>query len=273
MTSPTTTVLRTLDLEVGYRHRRRTRVVLGHLDLEADAGQFVCVLGPNGSGKSTLLRTVSGAQSPLRGRVSLLGHDAERMSPAERALILATVLTDRPDVGLLTVDALVALGRHPHTGWSGRLTAHDVDVVDRAVDAVGARHLRGRMFGELSDGERQRVYIARALAQEPVLLLADEPTAFLDVDGRAEIMALLAELAHDRGIAVVTTTHELELALELADRVWLLDGDGGLMSGSPDTMVTDGSVTRVFTRAGAFLARREPTGRGIPPQPVVTPDS
>ncbi len=231
-------------------------MVLGHLDLVAEPGQFVCVLGPNGSGKSTLLRTVSGAQAALGGHVELLGRSSADMSPTDRARVLATVLTDRPDVGLLTVDALVGLGRHPHTRWNGRLTSEDLGVVDRAIDAVGASHLRGRMFGELSDGERQRVFIARALAQEPVLLLADEPTAFLDVDGRAEIMSLLADLAHQRNIAVVTSTHELELALDLADRIWLLDGDGNLMSDRPDALIGTGSVERVFRRAGAFLGRR-----------------
>ncbi len=262
MTPTPRPVLTTADLTVGYRSRRRSRVVMRQLDLVAGAGEFVCVLGPNGSGKSTLLRTVSGAQSPLEGEVRLMGRDLGGMSAADRSRLLATVLTDRPDVGLLTVDALIGLGRHPHTGWSGRLSTNDLEIVRRAMDEVGASHLRGRMFSELSDGERQRVFIARALAQEPLLLLADEPTAFLDVDGRAEIMALLADLAHDRHMAVVTTTHELELALDLADRIWLLDGEGGCTVGTPATVLGSGSVARVFTRAGAFLDRRGPPAPG-----------
>ncbi|MEX5712286.1 ABC transporter ATP-binding protein [Parafrankia sp. FMc6] len=244
---PTDQGLRLDGLAVGYRRRRRARhPVLGDLTATAPRGELTVLLGPNGIGKSTLLRTLAGLQPALGGRVLLDGSDLCRLSRAERARVVSTVLTDRVQIGLLTAADLVGLGRHPHTGPTGRLDPADRAVVAWALTAVGASHLATRDTDELSDGERQRVMIARALAQEPSLILLDEPTAFLDAPSRVTITALLRRLARERDLTVVVSTHDLELSLRVADQVWLVDRAGDLHTGSPDEVISAGAVNATF---------------------------
>ncbi|MGH3696990.1 MAG: ABC transporter ATP-binding protein [Pseudonocardiaceae bacterium] len=222
-------------LSVGYRSGRRCTAVLDGLDLELTSGSFTCLLGPNGSGKSTLLRTFAGMQRPLGGKLTLFGEDIARLRPRQLARRLGVVLTDRVTVGALSVTDLVELGRYPHRGWDGRPGENDAAIVQWAIDITGTQPLAHRDVDELSDGERQRVMIARALAQEPAMLLLDEPTAYLDVSRRVELTALLRSLAAETGKAVLCTTHDLELALRAADRIWLLDPDGTVIEGAPRT--------------------------------------
>jgi iron complex transport system ATP-binding protein len=226
-------------------HRRGPDVLRG-VDLRAAPGELTALLGPNGAGKSTLLRTVAGLLPPVHGDVSLGGADLARLTPEARARRVAVVLTERVDAGLLTARELVALGRHPHTGARGTLRAADHAAVDDALAAVRATPFAERRVGRLSDGERQRVLVARALAQAPDLLLLDEPTAFLDAPSRVGVTGLLRRLARDRGIVVVVSTHDVELALRVADRVWLLDRTGGVRSGPPADLVADGAVGAAF---------------------------
>ncbi|MHA6618139.1 ABC transporter ATP-binding protein [Pseudonocardia sp. DLS-67] len=266
-------------LSAGHRagRRRPPRTVLARVDARAAAGELTVLVGPNGTGKSTLLHTVAGLLPPLAGTVRLDGTDLAALPPAERARRLAVVLTERVEPGLLSVQELVALGRHPHTGPTGALRDTDRKVVAAAVDAAGAGHLAGRRVAELSDGERQRVLVARALAQEPAVLLLDEPTAFLDVSARVGLLGVLRRLAREDGLCVVVSTHDLEPALRVADRVWLLDRAGGLRTGPPEALVAAGAVAEVFEApglafdpaAGAFTMR--PTAGG-PPVAVVAPD-
>jgi iron complex transport system ATP-binding protein len=243
---PFDAALRTRDLAVGYRTRRTRRAVLEHVNLAVDAGELVCLLGPNGIGKSTLLRTIARMQPPLWGSVELGGTDLRSVSQAELARRLGVVLTERVAVEALTVRQIVGLGRYPHSGWFGGLTERDRAAVDWAIDAVGARHLMDRDFSRLSDGERQRVMIARALAQEPAVLLLDEPTAFLDVPSRVELMGLLRQLTRERPLAVVVSTHDLELALRTADTIWLVMPGGDLMTGVPEDVVLSGAIGQAF---------------------------
>ena len=206
-----TAVLDAERLSVGYRRLRRTsHVVAADLEFGVDEGEFVCLLGPNGAGKSTLLRTLAGLQPALEGTVRLRGAELRSLSREERARTLAIVLTERIVSGLMTARGVVQLGRHPHTGWSGRLAPADTAIVDAAMETVGASPWASRPIAELSDGERQRVMIARALAQEPRVLLLDEPTAFLDAPRRIELFGLLRTLARERGIGVVASTHDVE---------------------------------------------------------------
>src|SRR5688572_21292398 len=183
-----TAAIQTLDLAVGYKTGRSRRVVLDNLNLNARAGELICLLGPNGVGKSTLLRTLARIQPALAGAVKVEGEDLLQLSQNELARRLGVVLTERPLVGALTARRVVELGRYPYWNWSGRMTARDHEVVDWAIDAVGAGSLASRDIMSLSDGERQRFMIARALAQEPAILVLDEPTAFLDVPSRVELM-------------------------------------------------------------------------------------
>jgi iron complex transport system ATP-binding protein len=239
------------NLTVGYRPPRRPAIeVAAGLDATLAPGELVCLIGPNGAGKTTLMRTIAGMQSPLAGRVTLNGDDVHRLPARALAQRLSVVLTDRVDVGLLTAYALVALGRHPYTDWSGRLSAHDEAVTRWALESVGAQALAGRYVSELSDGERQKVMIARALAQEPLLMLLDEPTAFLDLPRRVEIMHLLRHLAHETGRAVLLSTHDLDLALRSADRIWLLPSDGRLQVGAPEDLVLSGAFAAAFRAEG-----------------------
>lgn len=244
----TASVLETRALAVGYSER----VLLAGLDLDLPPGRLTCLLGPNGSGKTTLLRTLTGMLAPRAGTVALMGDDLGRLSAHERARRLSVVLTGTVDAGLLRAVDLVALGRHPHTGWSGRLRASDHAAVGWALDVTGAAPLAHRRVATLSDGERQRVLIARALAQEPTLLALDEPTAFVDLPRRAELGDLLGHLARECNLAVLMTTHDLDLALRVADDVWLLGPAedhtaGGVRTGAPEDLALDGSVGRAFT--------------------------
>jgi ABC transporter, ATP-binding protein len=239
-------VLELFGLAVGYRARRRQKVVLEGLEASLEEGHLVGLVGPNGAGKSTLLRTVSGLQPPLAGSVRLLGRDLERIRRDDMARQVAVVLTDRVDPGRLTVADVIALGRHPHTGWSGRLGASDREAVAVALEAVGAEELAERMLWELSDGQRQRVMIARAIAQAPRLLLLDEPTAFLDPPGRIRVFELLQDLAYDRGIAVVVCTHDVEVAARHADRLWVVGPDDGMRTGVPHELAHDGTLEAAF---------------------------
>jgi iron complex transport system ATP-binding protein len=240
------TTLRTFDLAVGYRVRRAPKVVLEGLNLSVNAGELVCLLGPNGTGKSTLLRTLARLQPALSGAVKFDGVEAGQLSRMELARRLGIVLTERPLVGALTAYRLVELGRYPHLDWSGRLGAQDHEVVRRAIRAVTAEHLAARDSSSLSDGERQRFMIARALAQEPSILLLDEPTAFLDVPARVQVMGLLRHLARDENLAIVVSTHDLELALRMADKLWLVAPGGKLHTGTPEDIILDGSLAEAF---------------------------
>ncbi len=238
-------------LTVGYRSGRgAARAVLSNLNLKLQRGALVCLIGQNGAGKSTLMRTLAAVQKPLAGTV-LIGAENIHQLPIKRlARLISVVLTERVPTGLLSAREIVALGRLPYTDWTGRLSADDRAVVDWALEAVGARALAARPIGELSDGERQKVMIARALAQETPLIFLDEPTAFLDLPRRAEIIALLRRLAHSTGRAVLLSTHDLDLALRSADCIWLLDGSGRLQVGAPEDLVLEGAFGRTFNSEG-----------------------
>jgi iron complex transport system ATP-binding protein len=238
--------LRTHDLSVGYRSRRQRCPVLEGVNVSVDRGELVCLLGPNGIGKSTLMRTLARMQPPLRGSVELEGVALESLSATALARRLGVVLTERVAVESLRARQVVELGRYPHTGWLGGLAPRDREIVDWAIGAVGAQHLADRDFARISDGERQRVMVARALAQEPLLLALDEPTAFLDVPSRVEIVGLLRRLTRAGDLAAIVSTHDIELALHTADVVWLLGPGGAIATGAPEDVMLSGAVARAF---------------------------
>lgn len=262
-------------LAVGYPGGRRLgrsrppTVVLDGLDLTLRAGEVTCLLGANGGGKSTLLRTLAGMQPPLEGSVRLGGDEIGSLPADERARRVAVVLTDPVDAGLMTVSDLVTLGRHPHTGWAGRLGPGDRQAVDWALRVTGAAPLATRSVAELSDGERQRALVARALAQEPTLLALDEPVAYLDLARRVELTEVLRHLTRECGLAVLLTTHDLELALRDADRLWVIDRDGRIVVGGPEDLVLAGAIEAAFARdavrfdpdRGVFVPDRMPVAR------------
>ena len=248
----TTPILEIHNLTAGYSQRggRDSINVVTDVNETLQAGELVCLIGPNGAGKSTLLRTLAGMQPAIRGSVALLGHDLRTMSAEERARRLSLVLTQKMDVGLFTGYALVAMGRSPYTGWMGQLRPQDHSVIQEAIRLVGAQNLENRSFTTMSDGERQKILIARALAQEPDLMILDEPTAFLDLPRRVECLSLLRDLAHRTQRTILLSTHDLDLALRSADRIWLLPYGGKLRAGVPEDLVLSGAFQSAFANLG-----------------------
>lgn len=245
--------LEAIDLAIGYRGGTTTHIVADNLTLSVASGEVICLLGQNGAGKSTLLRTLAGMQPSLKGAVRLGGDTLNRLSAREKARRLALVTTERVDAPMMTAQMLVSLGRHPYTDWTGQLTPNDKHIILHALALVGAQALAARRVAELSDGERQRIMIARALAQEPSLLMLDEPTAFLDLPRRIDTMQLLRRLAREQGYAVLLSTHDLDLALRTADRIWLMSAEGILVQGAPEDLVLDGTFEQAFAREGVHF--------------------
>lgn len=234
-------VLQAQNLTIGHRGKALAQ----GLQMQLYPGQLVCLLGLNGAGKTTLLKTLSGLLPPLGGKVELMGRCLSAQSAPQRARNLALVLTERPRAPLFPVEELVGLGRQPHTGARGHLSDEDLAHIERAMDRAGVLELRQRHLGQLSDGQMQRVMIARALAQETPVMALDEPTAFLDLPHRLSTLRLLRRLAHEENKAVLLSTHELDLALQLADGL-LLMGPEGLLFGAPEDLALSGSLEAVF---------------------------
>ena len=201
-------------LSVGYT---LSHPVISDINLELRSGQLACLIGENGIGKSTLLKTLTGFLPKLKGSLLLGNRDIESFSQRELARQVSIVLTQKPDVQNLTIEEIIGLGRSPYTGFFGRLRAEDRKVVDDAIATMGIENLRGRMIQTLSDGERQKVMIAKALAQETPIILLDEPTAFLDFPSKAETFQSLQRMAHERDKLILLSTHDLELAVRFAD--------------------------------------------------------
>jgi len=260
--------LQTIDLSIGYRNARRPDVVIANnINLGLKRGRLVGLLGPNGVGKSTLLRTLAGMQKPLSGQVMLAGQDATQIPARTLAKHMSVVLTDRPNVGLMNGYALVALGRHPYTDWTGNLSSYDEAMVRWAVDAVNARDIADQPVIELSDGQRQKLMIARALAQETDLILLDEPTAFLDLPHRVEIMGLLKALAQETNRAILLSTHDLDLALRSCDRLWLM-GQRQIHTGTPEDLVLSDAFEATFHSDGLTFDKRTGTFSVIPDKQI-----
>jgi iron complex transport system ATP-binding protein len=234
-------VLETEGLVVGHGGK----ALLGPLSFTLEMGTLSCLLGVNGSGKSTLLRTLAGLHAPVAGSVKVQGADMAGAPSTERARLVSVVLTGRPDMGMLDVRTLVALGRQPWTGRLGRLGSEDHARVDKALERVAATDLQGRQVGALSDGEMQKLLIARALAQDTPVMLLDEPTAFLDVVNRQRVMRLLKGIAADEGRAVLLTTHDLPSALHYGDRLLVIHGRG-IQAGAPRDVLERGVLADAF---------------------------
>ncbi|OJJ15208.1 ATP-binding protein [marine bacterium AO1-C] len=243
-------------LSIGYlKNQRIIRTVARDLELCLKPGEFVCLLGANGSGKSTLMRTIAGVQPAIKGEVLLDNTLLKKLKPAQIAQRLSMVLTEKITVGNLSVQALVSLGRTPYTGWLGRLRPEDQEIIDWALEVTETTEFRHRNVNQLSDGETQKVMIARALAQDTPLILLDEPTAHLDLPNRVMIFKLLRKLAKQTGKAILLTTHELDLALQAADHIWLMgkkndQGECHITTGTPEDLVLNGTFERAFAKDG-----------------------
>jgi iron complex transport system ATP-binding protein len=255
-------LLRTTDLAIGYAAGngrltgRAPRIIARELTLEIQPGRLVCLLGPNGSGKSTLLRTLAGLQPSLQGTVIILGTDIRKITPGSLAKSISLVLTDPVRHSHLTVDALVSLGRYPYSGWLGSLGEGDRTVIAEAKAAAGVANFSNRKISMLSDGESQKVMLARALAQDTPLLMLDEPTAHLDLPSRIQLLKLLHRLSREMDKGILLSTHDLDLALQVADEVWLMQAGLPLQKGAPEDLVLDGTFEAAFDKEGVLFDRR-----------------
>jgi len=240
-------VLVAQSLTIGYPKRGGQAIkILSDLSLEVHAGQVVCILGPNGSGKSTLLRTAAGIQGSLGGNVQVLGHEVSTHNHKKMARLMSVVLTERIEVHNLSVYQLVSMGRYPHNDWLGRLSKEDRIIIERSIEQVNLNEFMHRDIDELSDGEQQRVMIAKALAQDTPLIILDEPTAHLDLPNRVEIMGLLRDLSIHTGKAILLSSHDLDLALQSSDWIWLIPKGGPIIQGMPEDLVLNGSFEAIF---------------------------
>lgn len=238
-------LLRAENLRIGYLLGKKEIKVWDGMNFELKRGELVALLGPNGAGKSTLLRTLSSSLQPLSGNVFYSGRLLKNISQRDLSRKISVVLTDHTQAGGLTVSELVSLGRQPYTGFFGRLKARDLRLVDEAINSVGLSFKSNSYMAELSDGERQKAMIAKALVQETDVLLLDEPAAFLDVASKLELMALLRQIAVERNCAVLFSSHDVEQALALSDKLWLMSRDGLLCGGTED-MVLQGHLSDLF---------------------------
>ena len=237
-------------LTTGYRTREGVRVVARNLTETVPPAAVTCLLGPNGAGKSTLLRTIANLQPPISGCTRIDGIPVDKIPPHDLSKLIGIVLTGRGNTSAMKAEELVGLGRTPYTNYWGKLTADDRRIVDEAISQVGADNLRGRLAASLSDGEMQKIMIAKTLAQQTSVIILDEPTAFLDFPGKVELMKLLRRLATDDGKTVFLSTHDLDIALATTDYVWLLDRDGNLETGDVESVGRRGSLDRLFSCDG-----------------------
>ena len=213
---------------------------------------MVCLLGANGVGKSTILRTLAGFLPPLSGKVFIDGRDLTTFTLPQRSKVVSVVLTERFDVPYMKVIDLVGMGRSPYTGFFGTLTSEDEAIVGEAIEMVGIGSLAERTVDTLSDGERQKALLAKALAQQTPIIYLDEPTAFLDFPSKVEMMQLLHRLAQQQKKTIFLSTHDVELSLQLADCIWLME-PGKLNVGSPRQLAAEGALSRFIEHKGILF--------------------
>lgn len=245
-------ILTTHNLNIGYSKGKKRTSVQTDLNLELHRGEMVCLIGPNGTGKSTLLRTLSGLQKELEGNVFIDNRLISKISQRERAKNIALVLTEKIQIENARVFDIVSLGQFPYSHWLKELSAEAKDKINQAIKMVHLESLSSHFFNELSDGEKQRVMIAKALAQDTPIIFLDEPTAHLDLPNRVEIMLLLHKLAHTTNKAILLSTHELDLALQAADKIWLMNKNE-VVCGVPEDMVLNGTFSQVFKSDAYFF--------------------
>lgn len=239
-------ILEGKNLHLGYRKGKEIFEVTSDISFSLRKGELTCLLGPNGVGKSTLLKAILGQNPPLEGELRFQDKPITEFDRQALSKKISVVLTDKITSGNLTVGQLVALGRIPHTGWLGKLQYKDRAKVEQAIQATKIGYLHDRRMSELSDGQLQKVMIARALAQDGDLLILDEPTAHLDLINRFEIMHLLKDIAHRQGKSVLVVTHDLEIAIETADQFWLMQCGYPLTAGMPEDLILSGKINMLL---------------------------
>ena len=230
------------NLSIGYKVKNQVNFVAKNLNSAIYSGELTCLLGANGVGKSTLLRTLSCFQPKLEGEILIQGKEIETYTSKEISKVIGVVLTEKVDVRDMTTTELVSMGRIPHTDFWGRLNKEDRKIVKEAIALIKIEELADRPIQTLSDGERQKAMIAKALAQETPIIFLDEPTAFLDFSSKVEIIKILHNLSRQTNKTIFLSTHDLELALQMADKLWLMSKEKGMIIGSPSELIENGSL-------------------------------
>lgn len=243
-------------LSIGYKSKKKDKIIAKDLSATILSGELTCLIGANGVGKSTLLRTLSGFQPPINGKIIIKGKEISSYSQKELSQLIGVVLTEKVEVRDMSVTELVNMGRSPYTGFWGKLTSEDNAVVKEAIRMVNIPELAERSIQTLSDGERQKAMIAKTLAQQTPIIFLDEPTAFLDFPSKIEILQLLHSLSKNTNKTIFLSTHDLELALQIADIVWMMDKTKGLFTGSPDELAREGIIGNFFQREGVHFDHR-----------------
>lgn len=236
------------NLSIGYKGKNQIKMVASDISAKLYSGELTCLLGANGVGKSTLLKTLAAFLPKLDGKIMIQGKDIDDYTEKQLAKTIGVVLTDKCDIRNITVTELVGYGRSPYTDFWGTLQSDDKKAVDDALKMIKIESFADRMIQTLSDGERQKVMIAKALAQSTPIIYLDEPTAFLDYPSKVEIMQLLSRLSRETGKTIFMSTHDLELALQISDKVWLMDKGDGIRIGTPEDLSLDGSIGKFFAR-------------------------
>lgn len=260
-------VLTTKELSTGYLGaKNKTKVVSKNLHLSIKNGEFIALLGPNGSGKSTLMKTLSGLQKPLSGDVQIANKKLFGLKAKDLACLISLVLTERIEVINLKVWDVVSVGRYPYMGFMGTPSHKDKEIIFQSLADCGLSDFQNRLFSELSDGEKQKVMIARALAQDTPLIILDEPTAHLDLPNRIDLMRMLYTLSKKTSKSILISTHELDLAMQWADTIWLMDSFGNINVGCFEDLVLNKKFSSVFDsayasfdlRKGIFQMKKQP---------------
>lgn len=244
------TTLNINNLCTGYGKGKQAKIICNNLNAHIKPSELVCLLGENGTGKSTLIRTLCRFQPAISGDVVICNRNLNTLTERSLATLTAVVLTDRVIVPNATVEELVGLGRSPFTGMMGRLNLKDKRVIDEAIEQCGIAHKKHSLLTNLSDGERQKAFIAKALAQDTPLIILDEPTAFLDLPARVEIIQLLRKIANSSNTSILMSTHDLDLAIQMADKLWLISPKGNLESGSPEDLLINNAFQSLFNTKG-----------------------
>lgn len=241
------------NLSIGYVTKKERKVVAEGITADIRSGELTCLLGANGIGKSTLLRTLSAFQPKLAGDIFVQGKEIASYTEKQLSTLLSVVLTEKCDIKNMSARELIGLGRSPYTGFWGTLSEDDKRIVDTAISLVKIENLANRMVDTLSDGERQKVMIAKALAQDTPIIFLDEPTAFLDFPSKVEIMQLLHRLSRQTYKTIFLSTHDLELALQIADKIWLIDKHSSVTIGTPEDLSLSGKLSSFFARKGIIF--------------------
>ena len=245
MKQPVEHIIKVSDLSIGYASKKHISTIASNLNIKLKPGNMVCLLGKNGIGKSTLLRTLTKVQPSLGGEVLINGKNIDALTNIDLAKTLSLVLTERLPDSSLTVFELVALGRQPFTNWIGYLTSDDMQIIQSAFEKTNTKHLMSSKCYELSDGQLQKVLIARALAQNTPLIVLDEPTAHLDLHHTVNTFSLLKNLASEFNKTIIISTHEANLALQIADELWLMS-PSRFVSGKTNELVNQDELSKLF---------------------------